>query len=657
MADQSIINELENLAGAQQGQESIYQVGGGKRRVNAPDQSGFVSDVILRTGLGQGLLMGAGDEVEAYFRSTFGSDTYDKALEKVRQKLSVAQTERPFQTGAAEIGGSLLPVVASMFATAGTGGVGAPAAAATTARTAGLVSRMLSTGAKAAGIGAAQGATEGFLKGEGTENRLGGAVEQGLTGGAFGAGLGLAAPLAKSAYQTAFAAPEQRAATRMVDILGEQGLTPQQVATEYAARQATTPKPEILADLYGGGILGETRRVANVPGANRGEISGLLRGRAEEQGGRVQGAFQEALGTQKKFFPILDDLEQVRKVEAAPLYTIAYGMPARTPALDELIKRVPEQAFKQAKDVAKTEGLIFPKLTQVNKQGSTEIVSDYAIKDVDLIKRGLDDLIEANRINNPSAARRYTSLKNEITDEADKLSPEYAAARAAWAGPSAVMDAMKKGGDVFNERAELTFKDISKLGASEKEGFLIGVLDAVNQRLGRKIEGQDVTSAFRSGNAKAQVEAALSAAVKDPVEVKKIADTLFYDIEREARMSGTNRALNQISQTAPMLAEEASFRAGMGPAAQIGRELAQGNILGAAGTGMTSGLTALSTGLSGRTREATNSQLAKYLFARTPQDVNTAMAELTRRAAQSRGGSPSYTPGLLAGPTADIFNR
>jgi len=657
MAEKSYLDRLKALPSTTPTQSDVFQVGGGKRRANAADESGFVSDVILRTGIGQGLLMGAGDEIEAYFRSTFGDNTYDKALENVRQKLSVAQTERPFQTGAAEIGGSLLPVVASMFATAGTGGAGAPAAAATTARTAGLISRMLSTGTKAAGIGTVQGATEGFLKGEGTENRLGGAVEQGSTGGVFGAGLGLAAPLAKSAYRTAFAAPEQRAATRMVDVLGEQGLTPQQVATEYAARQATTPKPEILADLYGGGILGETRRVANVPGANRGEISGLLRGRAEEQGGRVQGAFQEALGTQKKFFPILDDLEQVRKLEAAPLYTIAYEMPARTPTIDAIIKRVPEQAFKQAKEVAGMEGLIFPKLRQVNKQGSTEIVGDYTIKDVDLIKRGLDDLVESNRINNPSAARRYTLIKNELTDAADLASPEYAAARAAWAGPSAVMDAMKKGGDVFNERAELTFKDISKLGASEKEGFLIGVLDAVNQRLGRKIEGQDVTSAFRSGNAKAQVEAALSAAVKDPVEVKKIADTLFYDIEREARMAGTNRALNQISQTAPMLAEEASFRAGMGPAADVARELAQGNIFRAAGTGMTSGLTALSTGLSGRTREATNSQLAKYLFARTPQDVNTAMAELTRRAAQSRGGSPSYTPGLLAGPTADIFNQ
>lgn len=657
MAEKSYLDRLKALPSTTPTQSDVFQVGGGKRRANAADESGFVSDVILRTGIGQGLLMGAGDEIEAYFRSTFGDNTYDKALENVRQKLSVAQTERPFQTGAAEIGGSLLPVVASMFATAGTGGAGAPAAAATTARTAGLIRSMLSTGTKAAGVGTVQGATEGFLKGEGTENRLGGAVEQGSTGGVFGAGLGLAAPLAKSAYRTAFAAPEQRAATRMVDVLGEQGLTPQQVATEYAARQATTPKPEILADLYGGGILGETRRVANVPGANRGEISGLLRGRAEEQGGRVQGAFQEALGTQKKFFPILDDLEQVRKLEAAPLYTIAYEMPARTPTIDAIIKRVPEQAFKQAKEVAGMEGLIFPKLRQVNKQGSTEIVGDYTIKDVDLIKRGLDDLVESNRINNPSAARRYTLIKNELTDAADLASPEYAAARAAWAGPSAVMDAMKKGGDVFNERAELTFKDISKLGASEKEGFLIGVLDAVNQRLGRKIEGQDVTSAFRSGNAKAQVEAALSAAVKDPVEVKKIADTLFYDIEREARMAGTNRALNQISQTAPMMAEEASFRAGMGPAADVARELAQGNIFRAAGTGISSGLTALSTGLSGRTREATNAQLAKYLFARTPQDVNTAMAELTRRAAQSRGGSPSYTPGLLAGPTADIFNQ
>ena len=657
MAEKSYLDRLKALPSTTPTQSDVFQVGGGKRRANAADESGFVSDVILRTGIGQGLLMGAGDEIEAYFRSTFGDNTYDKALENVRQKLSVAQTERPFQTGAAEIGGSLLPVVASMFATAGTGGAGAPAAAATTARTAGLIRSMLSTGTKAAGVGTVQGATEGFLKGEGTENRLGGAVEQGSTGGVFGAGLGLAAPLAKSAYRTAFAAPEQRAATRMVDVLGEQGLTPQQVATEYAARQATTPKPEILADLYGGGILGETRRVANFPGANRGEISGLLRGRAEEQGGRVQGAFQEALGTQKKFFPILDDLEQVRKLEAAPLYTIAYEMPARTPTIDAIIKRVPEQAFKQAKEVAGMEGLIFPKLRQVNKQGSTEIVGDYTIKDVDLIKRGLDDLVESNRINNPSAARRYTLIKNELTDAADLASPEYAAARAAWAGPSAVMDAMKKGGDVFNERAELTFKDISKLGASEKEGFLIGVLDAVNQRLGRKIEGQDVTSAFRSGNAKAQVEAALSAAVKDPVEVKKIADTLFYDIEREARMAGTNRALNQISQTAPMMAEEASFRAGMGPAADVARELAQGNIFRAAGTGISSGLTALSTGLSGRTREATNAQLAKYLFARTPQDVNTAMAELTRRAAQSRGGSPSYTPGLLAGPTADIFNQ
>ena len=112
------------------------------------------------------------EENELHFgMPPIGDETYDQALEDVRKKLTVARNERPVQTATAEIGGSLLPVVGSVLMTPATGGAAAPAAAATTARTAGLVSQMLSSGGKAAAIGAGMGATEGFLKGEG--NRRG----------------------------------------------------------------------------------------------------------------------------------------------------------------------------------------------------------------------------------------------------------------------------------------------------------------------------------------------------------------------------------------------------------------------------------------------------------------------------------------------------
>jgi len=84
-----------------------------------------------------------------------------------------------------------------------------------------------------------------------------------------------------------------------------------------------------------------------------------------------------------------------------------------------------------------------------------------------------------------SEARRAYLLKNSLIGEADKLSSEYAAARAAWAGPSAVMDAMKKGERIFSEQAEVTAREIARLGQSDKEGFLIGTLKAANQRIHR----------------------------------------------------------------------------------------------------------------------------------------------------------------------------
>lgn len=624
--------------------------------------SSIGADVIGRLGVGQGLMMGYGDEAEAYIRSKLpGGRPYEDELTDVRQKIQTAQQERPIAATTAEVGGALAPTVAALAAIPFTGGGSAPVAAANVARTGTLLSNIVRGGIRGAAIGGAQGGIEGFGKGEGGfENRAQRALGEAAVGGVVGGTLGAAIPAAGAAFKGAFASPTTRAQDRLLDVIGEQGMTPEQVAAEYARRQAQGVKPEIIADMFpGGAVTGESRRVLNMPGADRAGITEQLVTRMDDQGPRVAQAFGAATGTNQKFFTALDDLEKARKVDATPLYAAAYDKPARTSTLDQLLMRAPDEAFAEAQRAARYEGLVFPNLVAVNKDGARKIVGDYTVKDVDMVKRGLDRIIEANtdaitgKAN--SEARRAATLKNAIVGEVDKLAPEYAQARAAWAGPSAVMDAMKAGQRLFNERAEITARDIAKLGQSEKEGFLIGALDAVNQRIGRKIEGQDVTGAFRSGNAKAQIEAALSATGKKPDEVKAITNALFADIEREAMMANTNRQLRAISQTAPLQAEEQAFRDGMRASTGFLRDMQGGGIFGGLAGLLQRGGERLATGLTEQGAQRTNAEIARMLFPNTQQGVTQAMDELTLRALQrGRYRVPrAVVPGLLADPLTD----
>ena len=634
-------------------------------RYQQPQQepsSSVGADVIGRVGIGQGLMMGYGDEAEAFVRSKLpGGRSYEEELADVRQKIRTTQQERPIAATTAEVGGSLAPTVAALAAIPFSGGASAPAAGAAAVRTGTLFSNIVRGAGRGSAIGAGQGAVEGFGKGEGGfENRAERALGEAAVGGTVGGVLGAGAPVVGSVVGNIFSSPTRRAQDRLIDVIGEQGTTPADVAADYARRQAQGVKPEIIADMYpGSAVAGESRRVLNVPGANRQEITEQLVTRMDDQGPRVAQAFEKATGTNQKFFPVLDDLEKVRKADATPFYEAAYAKPARTKTLDELIMRAPDEAFSEAERAARYEGLIFPNLVAKNKDGARTIVGDYTVKDVDMVKRGLDRIIENNtdaitgKAN--SEARRAATLKNAIVGEVDKLAPEYAQARAAWAGPSAVMDAMKAGQRLFNERAEITARDIAKLGQSEKEGFLIGALDAVNQRIGRKIEGQDVTGAFRSGNAKAQIEAALGATGRKPEEVRSITNALFADIEREAMMANTNRQLRAISQTAPLMAEDQAFREGMRASTGFLRDMQTGGLSGAVAGMFQRAGDRLATGLTEQGAQRTNAEIGRLLFPNTQQGVQGAMDELTLRALQrGRYAVPrALVPGLLADPLTD----
>jgi hypothetical protein len=643
--------------------EKVKEIMDGIMSQSEKPTSSFMKDVVGRGFIGQGVMMGGGDEAEAYIRSMLpGGKPYEEELTGIREQIKRTEKERPIASTAAEVTGSLAPALAATLATPFTGGAAAPVAVASAARVGSLASNIFRGLGIGAAVGAGQGAVEGFLKGEGGfEPRAERSMSEGLIGGALGGTLGAAAPVVGSAVGSVFSSPTVRAQNRVLGVLEQEGLNPADVASEYARRQAQGVKPEIIADLYpGSAVASESRRVLNVPGAPRGEIAGQLVQRMDEQGGRVQDAFAKSVGTDKKFFPVIDDLEKTRKTDATPLYQAAYAKPARNEAVDSIIMRAPDDAFTEAKRAARYEGLIFPNLVAKNAEGVRTVVGDYTVKDADLLKRGLDRIIERETDNLTgkvsSEGRRASQLKTELTSEVDKLAPEYGQARAMWAGPSAVMDAMRSGQRIFNERAEITAKDIAKLGPSEKEGFLVGALDAVSQRIGRKIEGQDVTGAFRSGNSKSQLEAALTATGKKPDEVRDITAALFSDIEREAAMANTNRQLRAISQTAPLLAEDAAFRESGRAIPGILSDLQRGGAGSAIGGLLQRAGTRLSTGLTEQGTQRTNAEIARLLFPATEQGVKGSMDELMMRSIQRGKYAPQrgVMPGLLADPLTDL---
>ena len=144
----------------------------------------------LARSVAQGLYFGFGDELVAGAGALLGGD-YDKILQSEREQIGGFQQKYPKSALGTEVGGAVLPNVASWLASPFTGGTsGVATTTATTARLAPLISKILG-GAGTAQRGAVVGGTQGALYGAGTAT--GGLMDrgQGAVGGSIiGAPLG-----------------------------------------------------------------------------------------------------------------------------------------------------------------------------------------------------------------------------------------------------------------------------------------------------------------------------------------------------------------------------------------------------------------------------------------------------------------------------------
>jgi len=170
-------------------------------------------DVIGRIGVGQGLMMGFGDEISAALRSTEytggGGETkgpwtrtktkkpsYEQALTEERAAIEKAREKYPKSSLAAEIAGSLAPAAVTL-------GASAPAAA---VRTGTLAGNIMRGGGYGLALGGGTGAVSGFGTAEGdVGDRLKGATIGGGLGAVTGGVLGATAPAAGGFARSLFA--------------------------------------------------------------------------------------------------------------------------------------------------------------------------------------------------------------------------------------------------------------------------------------------------------------------------------------------------------------------------------------------------------------------------------------------------------------------
>ena len=441
----------------------------------------------------QGPTFGFADEIAGAVSAPFGpgslKENYLNVRDMFRGAADAQEKENPWTTG-----------ITRGMAAAPTVGFGVPVLQGAKVANPGLLMRM----AQAGGSGAAFGSLAGL--GSSTKNSLQGMAEDtasgGLAGGIFGAAMTPVADVAGAGYKAV--------ASRVSD--SEAGRYAKQKVAEAFARDRVIPEvganSESAASLVKGRLarfakLGEEATVADaggqntralldvqatLPGHTKQAVETMIHDRQAGRGVRLRSAAEAGLNPSGlRLTETVDDLVKRRSEAARPLYEKLHEMivPA-TPKLQGIV----DAAEKLG---AGTEARTIATAKQVPYTLSEDGTTTMAVRDLDHLKQGLDDLIGSPKHTDQITGRvdkvggALQTLKQQLVDELDTATKgAYKSARDAWAGPSALIDAANDGRKFLSLDDQGITKAISNMADSEVEAFRLGAYEALRNKLGKQ---------------------------------------------------------------------------------------------------------------------------------------------------------------------------
>lgn len=646
-------------------------------RVTAPEQSTLAS---VGGMLSRGATFGFGDEIsgvaDAIGRKVSGdSRPFGEIYEERRSMYDSANdrfaAENPVAATALEGTGSMIPTAAAVMS-------GNPQ----------LSPAVVNSTAGRIATGGALGAGAGGLSGFGNADpgeRAEGAGEGAAIGGALGtAGAGLVETLSPIAqrlreptrgilqYVDDFIAGNTRAAPaapaaspsprytlaqrKISQALERDGITPAQAAEALRIQQGIG-RPVGIVDVAGENTRGLGRSTVTAPGAGRQTATHALNERADNQLPRVMQDVETGVGVKAQDTDALSRQITAQRAEAArPAYQKAYAQGELTDAnLVALMDQnaVFAQAHHKARALLAGAGKQIPELYNAK---TSQLVRFPTVEDVDLVKKGLDRRLYNNKrgANDPDepALDRYFAgvLEGErarLLGTVDAVAPDYAAARAAFAGETALAEALDSGRSFLNMDSREITRVMTELSPTEQEHFRLGAVDAIRRRLLAASDNADRGNLVKSilGYGKGGRRDQLAKLFRSPAELAKFEQQM----QSEIAMHQTRNYMLTGSHTANKLAE--ANDAELGAVADVLMHLASGNARRAAmraGEAVVQGaMNRLRPHAAERMRADVAGELFNFADPRRAQDFLRELEQI--RQAQLQAGATRQRLGVAAG--------
>lgn len=228
--------------------------------------------------------------------------------------------------------------------------------------------------------------------------------------------------------------------------------------------------------------------LSTLPGQTKEATERAILSRQAGRADRLRTAAQSSLGQDgARLLTTIDNLVEERSRAAAPLYDSLYKSGV---FINDELRGIIDAANKlgagsEAKRIA------------IAKQRDYSLTPDTkwaGMRDLDYLKQGLDDLIAANKTDTGKLTKVGAAVQGLKADLVQILDQEtrgaYKAARNAFAGPSALIDAAKEGRAALSRDDTQIAKALSGLTSGEQEAFRLGAYEALRAKLGN-MSGQN----------------------------------------------------------------------------------------------------------------------------------------------------------------------
>jgi hypothetical protein len=610
-------------------------------------RGGDVSAANIGRAVGQGLGFGFGDEAIARVRAKMENRPYEDVLREEREAYDRFVEKNPLIALGTEVVSGAIPSVAAAFIP---GGQVATAVGAT--RTAQAAQRLSSVlpqfmkgpTARLAGTAGVQGGITGA--GTAVEGERGAGAAQGASTSAVAGPLiakgsqaiGQAGKAIKSKIAPSPQTVEARANEKVLEAMARDEIDPIQARAMMEKDRAMGVTSTLMDVTPSTKTLGEA--VVTIPGSGRKILGQALEDRLE--GGRdvVGQRVVKDLAKGRDYVASEDSLLGKLRANANNLYDAAYAHgsvddPRLMKVLDDDTFK---KAFKEAQNIAGKEAraaelrgedaskFILKDIYNVDAEGNIASITKVPdVRTLDYIKRGIDAIIDKGYKGegmSKAEANALKDLRKAYIGVIDENVPEYAAARAKYAGDMEVLDALRLGREDYmspKTLPEQAKKIVSGMSEAERDALRTGATQSI---LSKIMESpQQINAAQRVIGAPA-TRKRLEALFDNPQEY----DIFEAALKREAELFRNAQDIARGSRTQPKAEAVKDLKSGSGVLDVAGEavDVAMGTPGSVVGRVLKY--------LQARTTldEKSSAEIAKMLKSSTPQEIDETLSRLER---------------------------